>query len=343
MGYFISYTGFLALNSHEFCTRYLGLQSEILSLGGYLQICGITFLIFTVWLTLAVQENLSDYVTETETVSMSAIEVYRRIIHLLKQTHVRELIVVLLIARVGFAVTDNALDLTLINRGVSKEDLAMFALAGLPLQIFFAVMAGRWSSGSNPLSPWIGAYFGRLIVSGTSLLIIFFFFPSFNTVDPSQPVSVSWTQLGIVFGMMSLFTFVSSVMSVSQGGFFNRISDSSFGATYVTLLNTIANFGGTWPKFFSLYFVGSFTSNVCYLPPSLDVGNVEIGQCMTQEERHGCTSLGGRCLIVTDGFFLVGSFCLVLGCLLLFYLREKINSLQKLSVSEWSYEISKPK
>lgn len=343
VGYFVSYTGFLAMNSNEFCTKYLGLGSALMSLGNYLQLCGAVFLLFTLWLTFAIHEGRSDYVTETETINLSAIEVYRRIVYLLKQTHVRELITVLLIARVGFAVTDNVLDLTLLNRGVPREDLAIFALVGLPFQIVFAVLAGRWSSGSNPLNPWLGAYFGRLIISAVCLVSIFMFFPAFDKADPSLPVQISWLQVVFVFGLMTSFSFVSSVMLVSQGGFFNRISDSTIGATYVTLLNTIANFGGTWPKFFSLYFVDLFTTNACYIPPTVVVGDIDVGRCSSQAERKLCVELGGSCLVINDGFFLVGSFCLVIGCFLLFFLKKKVSGLQKLTVSEWSFEITKPK
>ena len=47
----------------------------------------------------------------------------------------------------------------------------------------------------------------------------------------------------------------SNLMFVSQMAFFARVSDPSFGGTYMTLLNTIANLGGKWPPSLALYAV----------------------------------------------------------------------------------------
>jgi hypothetical protein len=58
-------------------------------------------------------------------------------------------------------------------------------------------------------------------------------------------------------------THANDVARWQQGAFFTRISDLSIGGTYLTLLNTFANLGGTWPKFFVLYFVDLLTVKEC--------------------------------------------------------------------------------
>ena len=50
-----------------------------------------------------------------------------------------------------------------------------------------------------------------------------------------------------------------------QGGFFAKIADPRIGGTYATLLNTVSNFGGTWPKFIVLAAVDWFTARKCRL------------------------------------------------------------------------------
>jgi Acetyl-coenzyme A transporter 1 len=42
-----------------------------------------------------------------------------------------------------------------------------------------------------------------------------------------------------------------------------KIADKSIGGTYLTLLNTIANFGGTWPSSPILFLVDKFTRIDC--------------------------------------------------------------------------------
>jgi MFS transporter, PAT family, solute carrier family 33 (acetyl-CoA transportor), member 1 len=50
-GYFLSFTVFLALNSEEFCSKYLGVvNGPVLQLGSYLQFWGVLFLLCNLWL-----------------------------------------------------------------------------------------------------------------------------------------------------------------------------------------------------------------------------------------------------------------------------------------------------
>lgn len=52
-------------------------------------------------------------------------------------------------------------------------------------------------------------------------------------------------------------------MYVSIMAFFAKISDSSVGGTYMTLLNTVTNLGGNWPALLALYFVDPLTWKSC--------------------------------------------------------------------------------
>lgn len=52
-------------------------------------------------------------------------------------------------------------------------------------------------------------------------------------------------------------------MFVSIMAFNAKVSDSSVGGTYMTLLNTVSNFGGNWPAMLALYFVDPLTWKRC--------------------------------------------------------------------------------
>lgn len=58
-------------------------------------------------------------------------------------------------------------------------------------------------------------------------------------------------------------------MFVGVMAFFARISDSSIGGTYMTLLNTFTNLGGNWPSWVALRFVSEVTWTTCLMPPDL--------------------------------------------------------------------------
>eukprot|EP01047_Picozoa_sp_COSAG01_P038144 COSAG01_NODE_3078_length_6628_cov_30.180885_3_plen_94_part_00 len=54
-------------------------------------------------------------------------------------------------------------------------------------------------------------------------------------------------------GMAVLWVVTMTTMFTAQMEFFAGIADPRIGGTYMTLLNTIANLGNTWPKATSLY------------------------------------------------------------------------------------------
>ena len=98
-------------------------------------------------------------------------------------------------------------------------------------------------------------YCARLALAAISLVVV--------SLYPSGDMTNSYYFL--VLGMTLLSSLVSTIMFVAQGSFFAKISDTSIGGTYLTLLNTITNLGGTWPKFFVLWAVDVFTVTECHL------------------------------------------------------------------------------
>src|SRR5690606_29857724 len=67
----------------------------------------------------------------------------------------------------------------------------------------------------------------------------------------------------MVLSVTLMISFCSTVQFVALGGFFSHISDPAIGGTYLTLLNTFSNLGGSWPKFFVLYFADALTESKC--------------------------------------------------------------------------------
>lgn len=60
---------------------------------------------------------------------------------------------VLLIAKIGFICHEAVTSLKLLEKGFSREDLALSVLLDFPLQIFFGYYAAKWSNGQRPLKP----------------------------------------------------------------------------------------------------------------------------------------------------------------------------------------------
>lgn len=58
---------------------------------------------------------------------------------------------------------------------------------------------------------------------------------------------------------------LTNLMGVAVSAFFSRVSDSRFGGTYMTLLNTLTNLGGAWTSSVSIAMIDILTFQDCSL------------------------------------------------------------------------------
>lgn len=58
-----------------------------------------------------------------------------------------------LVSKFGTSTNDAVTSLKLLEKGLSKEDLALAVLVDFPFQIIFGWLAARWSTGDKPLKP----------------------------------------------------------------------------------------------------------------------------------------------------------------------------------------------
>lgn len=134
------------------------------------------------------------------------------------------------------------------------------------------------------------------------------------------------------------------------------------GGTYMTLLNTLANLGSTWPQWLVLRGIGALTVRVCVphggpgeaavaaagwlglLPPgltSLSAAAVGLphgslgGECPDAAAAGACAAAGGLCATVSDGFLCATLVSCGLGALLWLAMRRPVEALQALPRSAW--------
>lgn len=95
-------------------------------------------------------------------------------------------------------------------------------------------------------------------------------------------------------------------MFVGVMAFFARISDSSVGGTYMTLLNTFTNLGGNWPSWVALRFVSELTWTSCLGASQPDA----VPSCASDHEKqvglvqyelpHECTKICHQQMNITS-------------------------------------------
>ncbi|KAI8054169.1 acetyl-coenzyme A transporter 1 [Gilbertella persicaria] len=321
-GYFLSFTVFLSFNSSEFSNKYLRSVPQdvgVLGLGEYMRFWAVMYLIITAYLVFFKKEiNVED-----EESQLGIAGVYSTIWKICQLPHMRSFVLVLLVSKLGFICHEAATSLKLLEKGFSREDLAFSVLLDFPLQIFFGYYAAKWSNGTRPLKPWLYAFYGRLACSALGMLIV---------AGYPQGQSVGMFYFGVIMLSTVLSSFMSTVQFVSISAFMTSIADPVIGGTYMTLLNTFSNFGGTWPKFFVLEAVDYFTVNTCSL--SNDAG--EVIACTTDTGKELCQQIHGTCQIQRDGYYTAGTLCVVLGLVMLIgYIKPTVKQLERYPKKMW--------
>ncbi|KFZ06104.1 hypothetical protein V501_07711, partial [Pseudogymnoascus sp. VKM F-4519 (FW-2642)] len=287
-GQFMSYTVFLAFNSPDFANKWFRASPSpegVMTLGGYLTFWGWAYLIVTMGLAVLKKEER----TKNED---GIWDVYKVMWKVLKLKNIQTIIIIHLIAKIGFQANDAVTNLKLLDKGFSQEDLALTVLIDFPFEIALGYYAGKWSTKYTPMRLWSWAFVARLGAAVIAQLTVMIF--------PANGVDTSYLLVVIASHIFS--TFTNTVMFVAISAFHARIADPVIGGTYMTLLATVSNLGGTFPRFFILKLVDQFTQATCVppVPGSTALSAAlksplvtEAFSCALEVDKHRCIDGGG--------------------------------------------------
>ena len=340
-GYFMSFTIFLALSSPEFANKYLRsapLQRGLFSLGEYLTFWGVMYLLITIIVVFIPEDPkhlvevnrermakekqyaLSTYNEKKRNKLAQLTDVYSSMYEVLKLPNVQTFVVILLLAKLGFQVNEAGTNLKLLEKGLSKEDLSITVLIDFPFEMVFGYYAGRWSTGKTPLKPWLWGFLGRLLAATLAQFVVYFF---------PQDRQVSKVYFLAIILQHLLGSFMSTIQFVSLCAFHTKIADPAIGGTYMTTLNTLSNYGGTWPRIFIYFLIDKITLSKCQLPGD---GHFLVN---SDETKKQCEYSGGKIAIIRDGYYYTNALCIGLGIIIWFWVKRKAAYLQSLPNSAW--------
>lgn len=225
-----------------------------------------------------------------------------------------------MICKIGFQVNDAATNLKLLDLGFSQEDLALTVLIDFPFEIGLGYYAGKWCAYFQPMTLWSYAFVGRLLAAVIAHITVAIF--------PKNGVVDTWYLL-VVIAEHIFSTFTSTVMFVAVSAFHAKISDPLIGGTYMTLLATVSNLGGTFPRVFVLKLVDAFTVATCegFKDPAGVL--TEAFDCVPQDMKKQCINMGGKCTISKDGYYITNILCVVFGVITFWgFIRTAVQKLQ---------------
>lgn len=233
-GYFLGYVVFMALESKEFCNKYIFTEARnegLVDLSGFLWFWGITFLITTTLVAVFKREKAETQEHLEENPDYGIAESYSILWKIVRMKPVLLLAAVLLTVKVSFAACDAVTTLKLIDHGIPREKLALLAIPLVPLQILLPLVISKHTTGRNPMSLYIKAIPFRLLLTlGIAILVW------------ATPLILKGRQDDIPVYYYCLILFIYSfyqiflyAMFCAAMAFFAKISDPRVGGTYMTV------------------------------------------------------------------------------------------------------------
>lgn len=329
-GYFLGNVLFLALESADFCNKYLRVEPKatgIVTLSDFLFFWGVVFLVSTTLVAIIKSENVhSRGRRRVHEETQGVMETYKLLLSIIKMPTVFTFCCLLLTAKIGFSAADAVTGLKLVEAGVPKEELALLAVPMVPLQILLPVIISKYTAGPRPLDVFYKAFPFRLLI-GLEYALLVWWTPSVKH-DGGFPVYY----YAIVLLSYALHQVALYSMYVACMAFHAKVSDPLIGGTYMTLLNTVTNLGGNWPSTVALWMVDPLTSKEC---------RGAAGQsCGSPEEVGLCVKEGGACVTTLDGYYVESVVCVVIGLAWWVWLGKKMRRLQDQSPAAWRCRVN---
>ncbi|KAH7104503.1 MFS general substrate transporter [Auriculariales sp. MPI-PUGE-AT-0066] len=307
-GFFMSFTCFLAFNSIEFTEKW-GIPRLTLKI--YMSFWSAMCIMVTIILLIFKKEDP----TPTDDPDLNLKKVYGIMWKICRLPNVQLLLLVHFVAKIGFQANDAVVSLKMVEKGLSEADLALAVLIDFP-----------WSTGDRPLRPWYYAFWARLGFAGINMLFVYFM--------PKPPLSTGVFVLFIILNVLGSFS--STIQFVGVTAFHTRIADPVVGGTYMTLLNTASNLGGTWPRYFVLKAVDMFTEATCHVKTGTSELLIPASECVSEHGKKACKDLSGTCVTEKDGFYTVSAICILTGFVsFVLFILPVVKKLEALPKPNW--------
>lgn len=214
-----------------------------------------------------------------------------------------------------------------------KSDLATISPVLLSIGLVLPAVASSIVA-THPLSTFLWGTVSKLCTS-TLLWMILQYIPNVYA-NGAEPSYIFFTGLTVA---MFLHECAGTLIFISLMSFFSKISDPSIGGSYMTLLNTITNWGYKWPSVLILYLIPKFTQSYCQNPSTGRV--VELEQQCHFHHGKECHDHGGKCVDNLDGYTVLSFGCLFIGIIWIFVFKNHVQKLESLPMENWMIGNSK--
>lgn len=233
-GYFLGYVVFMALESTDFCNKYIFSEPRtegLVNLSGFLWFWGITFLVATILVAIFKREKEETQEYSEEHPDMDIGESYSMLWKIVKMKPVLLLAAILLTVKVSFAACDAVTTLKLIDHGIPKDKLALLAIPLVPLQILLPLVISKHTTGKYPMNIYIKAVPFRLLLT-LGIAILVWATPLILKGRQHDIPIYYYVMILVIYSFYQIFLYA---MFCAAMAFFAKVSDPRVGGTYTLI------------------------------------------------------------------------------------------------------------
>lgn len=185
------------------------------------------------------------------------------------------------------------------------------AVLQAPFTLIGTVLTGKWAAQKSPIFVYLTGFVCRFLLTLTGPPLVSLLARRGGVVTPAY--------YAVVLVISTLYSLAAEcLMFVGVGAFFLNVTSSSVhvAGSYLTLLNTSSNMGGTWHKALVLWLVDQLTvRETCVIPAAAPVGT--------------------QCSVLYDGYYILSFILLPVAVAAGMHLFKSMPRLNRLPESAW--------
>lgn len=208
IGFSISYTALLILESKEFCNQFLFESTSttgVVTFPSFFSFCGCGFIFTTLMIAFFKTEDRNEFQLEDHQIGHS----YKYLWRIVKLKNVAKLSAIMISMKFSIAACNGITDLKILQQGVSKEMFALLSYSKTLAKFLIPIFARKMMSGSRPLHVFMKVFPYRML-SICAITIFIYFIPTMTRNGITEIFCLLLAIILFLTEVMNLETFFLS-------------------------------------------------------------------------------------------------------------------------------------
>ncbi|CRK95581.1 CLUMA_CG009042, isoform A [Clunio marinus] len=335
-GVLLGFTVFLALESKDFCNKWIFSEPRdegLVKFSGFLAFWGVTFLTVTFFITFFKKEYSENKEELKALPDFGIRKAYPLLWKIIQKKPILLMAAFFSTVGISTAARDTITNLKLIDYGIPRDKIGLLNIPSFAVQLTIPILLSRYTAGRYPMTVYYKAFPYRVIIS---VMTVAFVYATPMMIEGKLHDIPSYYYVTLMI-LTFFYQITVRAMYTADMSFFARVADPLVGGTYMTLMN-ISYIGGYMFETFSIWFVDVITWRSCHYSEDISLNHTQTlskNTCADDNMKRECIENGGNCQIDIDGFYLEVVFNVIFAFFWFQWAKRLIKRLQELPIHDW--------